>query len=139
MPCRGADRKPRFTFFGGTEWKRGTAASAPRSRSFRGAVALGLIAGTCVGYLIRADREPTALPSLSQPVLRQAGGPAPAPLSAAQDRKVKTDGDLRKLLLQAPGGAKDLGKGAVVIQSRKGGAAAVPFQQTVVLHSQLLT
>ena len=29
--------------------------------------------------------------------------------------------------------------GAVVIQSRKGGAAAVPFQQTVVLQSQLLT
>ncbi|MEV0977032.1 hypothetical protein [Streptomyces sp. NPDC049915] len=28
---------------------------------------------------------------------------------------------------------------AVVIQSRKGGAAAVPFQQTVVLQSQLLT
>ncbi|WP_181139720.1 hypothetical protein [Streptomyces sp. Ru71] len=27
---------------------------------------------------------------------------------------------------------------AVVVRSRKGGAAAVPFQQTVVLQSQLL-
>lgn len=72
---------------------------------------LGLVAGTCAGYLIQADREPTALPSLSQPVLRQATGPAPTPLTAAQDRKVKTDGDLRKLLLKKPDGAKDLGKG----------------------------
>ncbi|MEU3843864.1 hypothetical protein AB0E88_28000 [Streptomyces sp. NPDC028635] len=71
-----------------------------------GAVVLGLVAGTCVGYVIQADREPTALPSLSQPVLRQATGPAPAPLSAAQDRKVKTDGDLRKLLLEKPAGAE---------------------------------
>ncbi|MEV0977034.1 hypothetical protein [Streptomyces sp. NPDC049915] len=90
---------------------------APRRRRGRtallitGAVALGLIAGTCVGYLIQADREPTALPSLSQPVLRQAAGPAPTPLSAAQDRKVKTDGDLRKLLLTKPSGAKDPGTG----------------------------
>lgn len=71
-----------------------------------GAAVLGLVAGTCAGYLVQADREPTKLPSLSQPVLKQAKGEAPEPLSAAQDRRVKTDGDLRKLLLKKPGGAK---------------------------------
>ncbi|MFD9006070.1 hypothetical protein ACFV0T_34840 [Streptomyces sp. NPDC059582] len=71
-----------------------------------GAVVLGLVAGTCGGYLVQADREPTKLPPLSQPVLPQARGEGPEPLSAAQDRQVKTDGDLRKLLLKAPRGAK---------------------------------
>jgi hypothetical protein len=68
---------------------------------------LGVIAGTCTGYLVQAHRAPTALPSLSQPTLAQAKGPAPEPLSAAQDREVKTDGDLRKLLLRRPSGARD--------------------------------
>ncbi|KMS69524.1 membrane protein [Streptomyces viridochromogenes] len=72
-----------------------------------GAVVLGLVAGTCAGYLVQAEREPTRLPSLSQPTLKQAEGEAPEPLSAAQDRRVKTDGDLRKLLLKKPAGAKD--------------------------------
>ncbi|MEW2252722.1 hypothetical protein AB0907_36030 [Streptomyces sp. NPDC006975] len=87
---------------------------APRRRRGRtallvtGAAVLGLVAGACAGYLIQADREPTALPSLSQPALRQAAGPAPTPLSAAQDRKVKIDGDLRKLLLEKPAGAKEV-------------------------------
>lgn len=70
------------------------------------AAVLGLVAGTCTGYLIQADRKPTALPPLSQPVLAQAKGKGPEPLSAAQDRKVKTDGDLRKLLIARPKGAK---------------------------------
>ncbi|WP_240436087.1 MULTISPECIES: hypothetical protein [Streptomyces] len=71
-----------------------------------GAAVLGVVAGSCTGYLIQADREPTKLSSLSQPTLVQAKGPAPEPLSAAQDRRVKTDGDLRKLLLKKPAGAK---------------------------------
>jgi len=71
-----------------------------------GAVALGLVAGTCTGYLVQADRAPTRLPSLSQPTLAQAKGAGPEPLSAAQDRRVKTDGDLRKLLLKRPSGAR---------------------------------
>lgn len=71
------------------------------------AAVLGLVAGTCAGYLVQADREPTGLPSLSQPVLAQARGAAPEPLSAAQDRQVKTDGDLRKLLLKRPKGTKE--------------------------------
>lgn len=72
-----------------------------------GAVALGLVAGTCTGYLVQADRAPTKLPSLSQPTLAQAKGAGPEPLSAAQDRRVQTDGDLRKLLLKRPAGARD--------------------------------
>ncbi|MEU1706625.1 hypothetical protein ABZ478_14620 [Streptomyces sp. NPDC005706] len=68
-------------------------------------VLLGLLAGVCAGYLVQADREPTKLPPLSQPVIKQAKGEA-EPLSAAQDRKVRTDGDLRKLLLAKPRGAR---------------------------------
>ncbi|WP_308405090.1 hypothetical protein [Streptomyces sp. B93] len=70
------------------------------------AAVLGLVAGTCAGYLMQADREPTKLPSLSQPVLPQATGPAPEPLSVVQDRRVLTDGDLRELLLDMPSGAR---------------------------------
>ncbi|KOV64911.1 membrane protein [Streptomyces sp. AS58] len=73
-----------------------------------GAAVLGVVAGTCVGYQVQAGREPTPLPPLSQPVLPRATGPAPEPLSAAQDRKVRTEGDLRKLLLKKPAGAKKL-------------------------------
>ncbi|MFJ5264182.1 hypothetical protein ACIQAC_27335 [Streptomyces sp. NPDC088387] len=71
------------------------------------AAVLGVVAGTCTGYLVQADREPTALPPLSQPVLPQSTGPAPEPLSADQDRRLRTDGDLRKLLLKRPAGAKE--------------------------------
>ncbi|MGW0598318.1 hypothetical protein ACWD11_14375 [Streptomyces sp. NPDC002776] len=85
--------------------------SRPRRRGrttllLTGAALLGLVAGTCVGYLVQADRAPTRLPSLSQPELTQARGKGPAPLSAAHDRQVRTDGDLRKLLLKKPAGAK---------------------------------
>ncbi|MDQ1037156.1 hypothetical protein QFZ75_003572 [Streptomyces sp. V3I8] len=71
------------------------------------AAVLGLVAGTCAGYLVQADRGPTALPSLSQPVVAQAEGAGPEPLSAAQDPKVRADGDLRKLLVERPKGARD--------------------------------
>ncbi|MGW3848920.1 hypothetical protein [Streptomyces fagopyri] len=71
------------------------------------AAVLGLVAGTCAGFLVQADRETTKLPSLSQPVVAQARGAGPEPLSAAQDRQVKTDGDLRKLLLNRPKGTKE--------------------------------
>lgn len=73
---------------------------------FVAAVVLGVIAGSCAGYLVQADREPTELPPLSQPVLGQAEGEGPEPLSAARDRKVRTDGDLRRLLLKKPAGAE---------------------------------
>ncbi|MEU6276088.1 hypothetical protein ABZ871_27295 [Streptomyces populi] len=88
--------------------------SEPRSRG-RGrttlliatAAVLGLVAGTCTGFVVQAHRAPTRLPALSQPVVKQAKGPAPEPLSAAQDHRVKTDGDLRKLLLPRPKGTKE--------------------------------
>ncbi|MFF7789594.1 hypothetical protein [Streptomyces sp. NPDC007991] len=79
-----------------------------RTASLIGAAAvLGLVAGTCAGYLVQVDRAPTKLPSLSQPTLAQAKGEGPEPLSAARDRRVRTDGDLRKLLLEKPRGARD--------------------------------
>ncbi|MGW1544553.1 hypothetical protein ACWCPM_30740 [Streptomyces sp. NPDC002309] len=90
-----------------------TAGAAPPRRRGRtalliaGAAVLGVVAGTCVGYQVQAGREPTPLPPLSQPVVPRATGPAPEPLSAAQDRKVRVDGDLRKLLLKRPAGTKD--------------------------------
>jgi len=71
-----------------------------------GAAALGVVAGVCTGYVVQAGRPPTELPPLSQPVVHQAKGEV-EPLSAAQDRRVKTDGDLRKLLLTRPRGARD--------------------------------
>lgn len=91
-----------------------TPKGAPRTRR-RGATALlvttaavlGAVTGTCTGYLIQADRTPTPLPPLSQPVVKQAKGRA-EPLSAAQDPRVRTDGDLRKLLVPRPSGARDL-------------------------------
>ncbi|MFR9796025.1 hypothetical protein ACL02U_08990 [Streptomyces sp. MS06] len=89
------------------------AAVAARPRRRRGrttlllcaAAAFGLVAGTCTGFLVQASREPTKLPPLSQPVIGQSHGKGPAPLPASQDRKVRTDGDLRKLLLKKPSGA----------------------------------
>ncbi|MEU4350074.1 hypothetical protein [Streptomyces sp. NPDC023838] len=68
---------------------------------------LGLVAGLCAGYIVQAGRAPTPLPPLSQPVVAQAKGKAPAPLSAAQDRKARSDGDLRDMLLKRPAGASD--------------------------------
>ncbi|MFJ3671938.1 hypothetical protein ACIPSE_36340 [Streptomyces sp. NPDC090106] len=69
------------------------------------AAVLGAVAGTCTGFVVQAGHEPTALPPLSQPSLRQAKGEV-VPLSAAQDRQVKVDGDLRELLLKKPRGAQ---------------------------------
>lgn len=71
------------------------------------AAVLGVVAGTCTGYLVQAGREPTRLPPLSQPVLAQPKGEAPEPLSADRDRRVKTDGDLRELLLKKPRGTQE--------------------------------
>ncbi|WP_381567115.1 hypothetical protein [Streptomyces eurythermus] len=71
-----------------------------------GAAALGLLSGICTGYLIQAGREPTRLPPLSQPRLDRTAGEASAPLPAARDRKAETDGDLRRLLLKKPDGAR---------------------------------
>jgi hypothetical protein len=74
------------------------------------AAVLGLVGGTAVGYGIQAEREPTPLGPLNQPDLAYPKplprGQNPAPLTAAEDRRIKTDGDLRKLLLPRPAGTK---------------------------------
>ncbi|MFJ8658531.1 hypothetical protein [Streptomyces sp. NPDC093795] len=88
----------------------------PRRRALRtaGLIAvaaiIGLVGGTAVGYGIQADREPTPLPALNQqapaypkPLPK---GQEPEPLSAAEDRQVKANGDLRKLLVPRPKGAR---------------------------------
>ncbi|OEJ95224.1 hypothetical protein J116_012750 [Streptomyces thermolilacinus SPC6] len=76
------------------------------------AAVIGVSAGTAVGYKIQADRPPTPLPPLNQPGLAYPAKPLPkgeepAPLTAAEDRRVKTDGDLRKLIVPKPKGAVD--------------------------------
>lgn len=88
-------------------------AEAPRPRRrgrttliIAAAAVLGVVAGTCTGFVVQANREPTALPPLSQPVVKQAKGEV-EPLSAARDRHVKVNGDLRKLLLKKPKGARE--------------------------------
>ncbi|MEV0092169.1 hypothetical protein [Streptomyces sp. NPDC050738] len=75
------------------------------------AAVLGIVAGTAVGYKIQADRSPTPLPVLAQegltyPAKALPKGKEPVALSAKEDSLVRTDGDLRKLLIPKPGGAK---------------------------------
>ncbi|SDN50321.1 hypothetical protein [Streptomyces wuyuanensis] len=81
------------------------------------AAVIGISGGTAVGYKVQADRPPTPLPALNQPGLAYPAKPLPAadvpdPLSAAEDRRVKTDGDLRKLLVPSPKGARASEAGA---------------------------
>ncbi|ROQ33366.1 hypothetical protein EDD98_2392 [Streptomyces sp. PanSC19] len=89
----------------------------PRRRGLRTlgliavAAVVGLVGGTAVGYRVQADREPTALPPLNQPGLAYPAKPLPkgqepAPLPAKEDRQAKAQGDLRKLLLPKPAGAR---------------------------------
>ncbi|MER5712378.1 hypothetical protein [Streptomyces sp. NPDC002122] len=88
----------------------------PRRRALRTvgliavAAVLGLVGGTATGYGIQAEREPTPLPALNQPGLVYPKplpkGEEPEPLSAAEDRQVKANGDLRKLLVPRPKGAR---------------------------------
>ncbi|MEU9605123.1 hypothetical protein [Streptomyces sp. NPDC048057] len=72
-----------------------------------------MVGGTAVGYGVQAEREPTPLPALSQPGLTYPAKPLaadrrPAALTAAEDHQVKTEGDLRKLLLPKPAGARSV-------------------------------
>ncbi|MFG3552210.1 hypothetical protein [Streptomyces sp. NPDC047725] len=85
--------------------------AAPRRRGrtvplVAAAAALGLIAGACAGVLVQAGREPTKLPPLSQGELVRGEDDPPKPLTAAEDRRVRTEGDLRDLLLKKPRGAE---------------------------------
>jgi hypothetical protein len=86
------------------------AAGRPRGATARLlaiAALIGVVVGTSVGYGVQAGREPTPLAPLSQPGLAYPEtslpeSERPEPLSAAEDRKAKTDGDLRDLLLSTP-------------------------------------
>jgi len=76
------------------------------------AAVIGLVGGTAVGYGIQAEREPTPLPPLNQPGLAYPAKPLPkgqkiTPLAASEDRQAKARGDLRKLLVPKPAGAKE--------------------------------
>ncbi|MFF8691417.1 hypothetical protein ACF08W_04345 [Streptomyces sp. NPDC015144] len=76
------------------------------------AAVLGIGVGTAAGYEIQDRRDPTPLPALSQPGLAYPAkalppGKAPDPLPVSQDRRAKTDGDLRKLLINRPAGWSD--------------------------------
>ncbi|AZM46845.1 hypothetical protein DMB38_14440 [Streptomyces sp. WAC 06738] len=75
------------------------------------AVLAGALGGVTYGYFEQAGNPPTPLPPLNQPGLAHPDKPLPAdeaePLSAAQDRRVKTDGDLRELLVSRPDGTVD--------------------------------
>ena len=88
---------------------------SPRGRTtllIAAAALLGIAGGTATGYGIQAQRPPTPLPPLSQPGLAYPAKSLPAdkvaaPLPASQDRQVKTDGDLRKLIIHKPEGWSD--------------------------------
>ncbi len=94
-------------------------AAAPERRRPRGrtsliiasAALLGIVAGLGTGYTVQADRKPTPLPPLSQAELSYPDKPLPEdeyePIPAKHDRRVKTDGDLRKLLVDKPKGARE--------------------------------
>jgi hypothetical protein len=76
------------------------------------AAVLGVVGGTATGYAVQAGRPPTPLAALSQPSLAYPAkslpkGENPDPLSAQEDSEVKTDGDLRKLLVAKPSGARE--------------------------------
>lgn len=80
-----------------------------------GAVVLGVLAGTVTGYAVQYDREPTPLAPLAQAELVYPKAIAPDDTTTNKtinaNRWHKTDDDLAKLLIDAPGGAKVEGKG----------------------------
>jgi hypothetical protein len=86
----------------------------PRGRTtllLAAAALLGVVAGVATGYTVQAERKPTPLPPLSQAKLSYPDKHVPAdewePVPAEHDRRVKTDGDLRKLLVDKPKGARE--------------------------------
>ncbi|MFE4264155.1 hypothetical protein [Streptomyces sp. NPDC056883] len=80
-----------------------------------GAVVLGVLAGTVTGYAIQYDREPTPLAPLAQADLAYPKALAPDATTTHQtinaNRWHASDGDLTKLLVEAPSGAKKQGSG----------------------------
>ncbi|OKK13146.1 hypothetical protein AMK16_31575 [Streptomyces sp. CB00455] len=97
-------------------------AAPPRRRGSRrttlliaGAAVLGVLAGTITGYAVQYHRAPTPLAPLAQ---QRIDTPAPRAVNESTSRRSinvnrwhKTDEDLGKMLLEAPGGAKVLFSG----------------------------
>jgi hypothetical protein len=77
---------------------------------FASAALLGVVAGVATGYTIQAKRPPTPLPPLSQASLSYPEKylPEGEHEPGEHDRALKTDGDLRKLLVKKPKGARAL-------------------------------
>jgi len=78
---------------------------------FVSALALGIVGGVAGGYAVQATRQPTALPPLNVAAPVYPRGPVydgkrPSPLPANADDATIADGDLTKLLLPTPAGAK---------------------------------
>ncbi|MGX1886422.1 hypothetical protein [Streptomyces sp. NPDC055287] len=90
----------------------------PRGRTtliIAAAAVLGIVGGGAVGYTVQAERPPVPLPALAQAGLAYPDkalpqGKEPEPLSAKEDRRVRTDGDLRKRLVPKPAGARTADK-----------------------------
>ncbi|MCJ1680695.1 hypothetical protein MTF65_25780 [Streptomyces sp. APSN-46.1] len=78
------------------------------------ALVLGGLAGTATGYAIQYDREPTPLPPLARQSLDTPKALAPDEATTRKtinaNRWHKTDGDLSKLLVEAPSDAKVLAR-----------------------------
>ncbi|MET7644611.1 hypothetical protein ABZS83_13355 [Streptomyces sp. NPDC005426] len=108
------------------------------------AAVLGIATGTAVGYGVQAGRAPTPLAALSQPGLGYPAkalpaGQVPDPLPASQDRQVRTDGDLRKLLIPRPKGWSD-NKDALFVQDGWMGVEnyALDFEDEGFMFTRLL-
>lgn len=72
------------------------------------AVVLGVLAGAGAGYKVQQDRKPTPLPRLvgAAPTQPAAPGPVPPTPKKADDANAVYEGNLLKLLLPTPKGAK---------------------------------
>ncbi|MFJ9035009.1 hypothetical protein ACIRF8_00235 [Streptomyces sp. NPDC102406] len=70
------------------------------------AAALGVVAGVCTGYVVQAGRDPDSLPPLAAQTVAQAKGSAAQAFATTGDPRVRTDGDLRKLLVRRPAGTQ---------------------------------
>ncbi|MGW0563667.1 hypothetical protein ACWDZ4_24430 [Streptomyces sp. NPDC003016] len=98
------------------------------------ATALGIVGGLAVGYTVQAERPPTPLPALAQDGLAYPAEPLPKgrepePLSARDDHRVRTDGDLRKLLVPKPAGARDADVSGLEDGWKEIGAYALEFDR----------
>lgn len=118
----------------------------PRGRTsliIASAALLGIVAGLGTGYTVQADRKPTPLQPLSQAKLSYPDEPLSEdeyePVPAKHDRRVKTDGDLRKLLVDKPKGARNTDFLPIEDGRLTTGAYARQFESPGYMFGELLT